>query len=76
MRLLFGASGRFPNDQRREGNVGLDIEVRSFDLLQNIFSRLYSHIVDRNFLHFYQYARQVILGAITVNLMLDCHECF
>lgn len=46
MRLLFCASGRFPNDQRWECDMGLHIEIRSFDLLQNIFSGLHPHIVD------------------------------
>ena len=46
MRLLFCASGRFPDDQRRECDMGLHIEIRSFDLLQNIFSGLHPHIVD------------------------------
>ena len=46
MRLLFCASGRFPNDQRWECDMGLHIEIRSFNLLQNIFSSLRPHIVD------------------------------
>ena len=46
MRLLFCASGRFPDDQRWECDMGLHIEIRSFYLLQNIFSSLHPHIVD------------------------------
>ena len=46
MRLLFYASGRFPDDQGWECDMGLHIEIRSFDLLQNILPGLHPHIVD------------------------------
>ena len=46
MRLLFCASGRFPDDQGWECDMGLHIEIRSFDLLQNILPGLHPHIVD------------------------------
>ena len=45
MRLLLYASGRFPDDQRWECDMGLHIEIRSFNLLQNIFPGLHPHIV-------------------------------
>lgn len=46
MRLLFYASGRFPDDQRWECDMGLHIEIRSFYFLQDILSGLHPHIVD------------------------------
>ena len=46
MRLLFCASGRFPDDQRWECDMGLHIEIRSFYFLQNILPGLHPHIVD------------------------------
>ena len=46
MRLLFGASGRFPDDQGWECDMGLHIEIRSFYFLQDILSGLHPHIVD------------------------------
>ena len=46
MHLLFYVSGRFPDNQRWECDMGLHIEIRSFNLLQNIFPGLHPHIVD------------------------------
>ena len=46
MRLLFCASGRFPDDQRWECDMGLHIEIRSFYFLQDILPGLHPHIVD------------------------------